>query len=299
MTAAGGPQAAWIRGTDAPVTRGDPALIFPYWSFTKPAVAICALRLAEAGMVDLDRPLGGHPFTLRQLLAQTAGVPDYTGLPAYRAAVAADQEPWPQDRLIGAAMAGGLLFEPGQGWVYSNTGYLLARRVVEAASGQSLADLVREIVCQPLGLESVELAQSRAQFARVRWPGAESYHPGWVYHGCLTGTAADAARLLHGLFCTEQLLSRNARGQMLDRTSLGGAIPGRPWTGCGYGLGLMDGPMGAAGRAVGHSGSGPFSCAAVYHFPERAVPLTVASFAAGPSEAGAEWDVARIAEAAG
>lgn len=297
MTA--GHHSAWISARGDEGARGDPGLIFPYWSFTKTALAICALRLAGAGRLDLDVPLEGEAFSLRQLLSHTAGVPDYCGLDAYRDAVAADEEAWPRDRLIATARAQGALFAPGQGWAYANTGYLLARMAVETAADRGLGDLIGETICRPLGLESVALAEARADFARVCWPGAARYHPGWVYHGCLTGTARDAARLLHGLFCTDLLLPPELRAQMLARVPLGGAIPGRPWTDCGYDLGLMDGWMGAAGRAVGHSGGGPFSANAVYHFPDRDDPLTVASFTAGPSEAPAEWDVAQIAAAAG
>lgn len=55
---------------------------------------------------------------------------------------------------------------------------------------------------------------------------------------------------------------------------LGGSPAERPWTQTGYGLGLMSGAMGEAGRAIGHSGGGPFSVAAVYHFPDAEEPCT-------------------------
>ena len=44
----------------------------------------------------------------------------------------------------------------------------------------------------------------------------------------------------------------------------------------------MIGEMAGAGPALGHSGGGPGSVAAAYHYPERAV--TVAAFAAGDDE---------------
>jgi hypothetical protein len=69
---------------------------------------------------------------------------------------------------------------------------------------------------------------------------------------------------------------------------LGGALPGRPWTECGYGLGVMSGSWGAAGRVIGHTGGGPFSVNAVYHFPDMDQPLTVASFTDGQEEGIAE-----------
>jgi hypothetical protein len=36
----------------------------------------------------------------------------------------------------------------------------------------------------------------------------------------------------------------------------------------------MTGSMGDNGRAIGHSGGGPFSVNAVYHFPDRDIPVT-------------------------
>ncbi len=278
--------------------------ILPYWSFTKTVLAICALKLVETGALHLDRPIdrpiaglpdgppGDAGFTLRQLLDHTAGLPDYFTLPGYRAAVAADEEPWPRERLYAETIAQGRLFAPGAGWSYSNLGYMLVRGLVEQAAGESLAPHVARVIAVPLGLRSLSLATTRADFAPVLWQGAERYHPGWVYHGCLTGTAPDAARLLHALF-TGALLAPESLRQMQARHPLGGAIEGRPWTDCGYALGLMTGRCGDAGRAVGHSGAGPFCANAVYHFPDALRPVTVASFGPGPSEAAAEHAAAR------
>ncbi|MGL5008623.1 MAG: serine hydrolase domain-containing protein [Paracoccaceae bacterium] len=273
-------------GLDADLNHS--ALIFPYWSFTKTAIAICALKLVEQGKIALDAPVLAYPFSLRQLLNHTAGLPDYSTLTAYQTAVENNEEPWSRDVLFDAAMAQGNLFSPGAGWSYSNIGYMLAREVVERATDKPFSLLFKEMISKVLGLESVDLATTRDQFSRVCWAPAQRYHPGWVYHGCLIGTAADAARLLHGLF-TGKLLSDATRDQMLVRHPLGGAIDGRPWTECGYALGLMSGSFGAAGRAIGHSGSGPFSVNAVYHFPDRTNPVTVASFTDGRDEGVAEF----------
>ena len=274
-------------GGDGP----DPATpgreIFPFWSFTKTAMAICALRLAQEGRIDLDRPLDGWDVTMRQLLDHSSGLPDYTTLPAYAEAVARDDPPWPAERLRTETMAQGRRFAPGTGWAYSNLGSLLARETLEATTGRPLSDLIRETVCRPLGLGSVRLATRRRDFAEVVWPGARRYHPGWVYHGCLVGTAADAARLLHGLFAG-RLLDAGTLARMQVARTLGGALPGRPWTEHGYATGLMRGRCGDVGRAVGHSGGGPFCVNAVYHFPDLPVPTTVACFAGGTEEGVAE-----------
>ncbi|WAT09128.1 serine hydrolase domain-containing protein [Rouxiella badensis] len=269
-------------------TSALPNARFPYWSFTKTVIAICALKLSEAGVIDLDAPLAGEAFTLRQLLMHTAGLNDYAQIAEYHRDVAANQLPWPRERLLKAVLAQGPLFTPGNGWCYSNVGYMLAREHIEAVSGKPFAHWVAEFISLPLELHSVELATTQAQFATLHWKAAAHYHPGWVYHGCLIGTASDAASILHALFCGK-LVSTATREQMLMRYPLGGAIEGRPWTECGYALGLMSGRVADGVRAIGHSGAGPFCVNAVYHFPDSEDPMTVACFTEGSHEGVAEY----------
>lgn len=273
-------------------SEGDADACFPYWSFTKTAIAICALKLRENGAVDLDRGIDGEAYTLRQLLSHTAGLPDYGALKAYHDAVAAGDQPWSRDRLLSATLANGMLFAPGEGWSYSNVGYMLAKEHIEAASGRSFAQLVADFITTPLGLTSITLATTREQFARLHCAAAGTYHPGWVYHGCLTGNVRDAARLLHGLF-SGNLLSAASLADMQVTRLLAGALAGRPWTECGYALGLMSGAMGESGRSVGHSGGGPSCVNAVYHFPDLREAVTGACFTDGHDEGVAETELTR------
>lgn len=116
----------WVSTGGDEGARGDASALFPYWSFIKAVIAICALKLYERGKVELDAHLDGERYTLRQLLNHTAGLPDYSALASYSKAVAADEEPWPPGKLLSEALAQGELFAPGEGWSYSNVGYLLA-----------------------------------------------------------------------------------------------------------------------------------------------------------------------------
>jgi CubicO group peptidase (beta-lactamase class C family) len=288
---------SWVTASGTERGSGNLTGRFPFWSFTKTIIAVCTLKLCEDGVLDLDGRLDGVSYTLRQLLAHTSGLADYGSIPDYHRAVAAEEEPWPRDILLKAVLAKGPLFAPGEGWSYSNVGYMLAREQIEMVSGLGFAHLVDDIICRPLGLASIELATTHDQFSRLYWKAAERYHPGWVYHGCLTGTVVDAARVLHGLF-SGRLLCAAMLKEMLARRPLGGKIPGRPWTDCGYGLGLMNGRMGGSGRAIGHSGGGPFSVNAIYHFPDRDDPVTVACFTDGKDEGQAEFFAAGLAHVA-
>jgi len=58
----------------------------------------------------------------------------------------------------------------------------------------------------------------------------------------------------------------------------------------------MIGRMASAGIAMGHSGGGPGSVSAVYHFGDRPSPCTVAAFATGDQEGTTEYEVVRLAQ---
>jgi CubicO group peptidase (beta-lactamase class C family) len=286
---------AWLTdGAPVSVAGADSAL-FPWWSFTKTVIAVAAMRLVEAGRLDLDAPRPGKPYTLRQLLTHRAGVPNYGKLGAYHEAVARGEDAWSRERLLEAVDADRLDFAPGTAWSYSNVGYLFARDGVEEAAGLPLAEALRDLVLDPLGLDRVRLAAGRADFAEVFWPHLRTYDPGWVYHGCLIGPPADAVRLLHAALNGELLSEASLAGMLGRFTLLGGALPGRPATEHGYGMGFMIGRMGDAGRVIGHNGSGPGSVSTVCHFPDLPRPVTVAVFAQGEDEGAVEFEAKAIA----
>lgn len=250
----------------------------PWWSLTKTALAAAALALVAGGALALDGPLTGRPFTLRQLLQHTAGLPDYGGLSDYHEAVARGDAPWSEERLLTRVDAERLLFPPGQGWTYSNVGYLLVRRIVEQAADEDLDAALRRLVFAPLGVSGVRLAREPADLTGTAWGNPTGYHPGWVYHGLLLGTPAEAALLFHRLL-TGRLLPAELLGGMCEPRPLGGPVPGRPWRSAGYGLGLAIGVGSSGDRCLGHTGQGPGSTAAAYHFPDLDPPATAAAFA--------------------
>lgn len=285
---------AAIIGNDSTVrVLGDASMLFPWWSFTKCALAICALRLSEEGFINLDECRPGKLFSLRQLLQHRAGVPEYGRLRAYHEAVARHDAPWSRAKLLEEVQVDRLDFEPGTGWSYSNVGYLFVREAIEHAAGIDLGAALKYFITGPLELSSVRLAMKSSDFDGALLGSIGQYDPGWVYHGCLLGTPLDAAKLLYALL-HGRLLKPATLQSMLETCHVGGAIQGRPWTACGYGLGLMSGEVGEVGRAIGHSGAGPFCANAVYYFPDVAKPAVVASFTDGSDEGFAESEAVRL-----
>jgi len=268
--------------------------VVPWWSLTKPAIAATALRLAEAGRIDLDAAKPRGP-TLRALLRHEARLPDYGALPAYAVAVARGEPAWPAEELLARSAA---LPAPGT-WAYSNIGYLLARQAIEAAAGAPLAGLLRTWLLAPLGLAGTRLAERPGEMDALALP-APGYDPAWVYHGCLLGPVADAAAMLAGILAGP-LLSAGSRRQLLDPVPVGGPLSGRPWLEVGYGLGLMTGRMQGRDGSVavaGHSAGGPGSGGAAYRFPDLPDTPCVAAFGPGDAAAACEWRAVDLAASA-
>lgn len=286
---------ARIDGDGDVVASGADARV-PWWSFTKTVLAIAALRLAAQGLCGLDELVDGQPFTLRQLLQHRAGVPNYGGLAAYHDAVRRGDAPWSIGELLEQVDSACLDFVPGQGWNYSNVGYLYVRQIIERTTGQDMENALRRLVFDPLDLGSVRLARQPSDLVDTAWGNVDQYHPDWVYHGLLVGTPRDAVRLLHALMLG-QVLPDALLADMLDAYVIGDEpLPGRPWLTAGYGLGLMIGETNA-GRIVGHTGGGPGSVCAVYHFAHKDTPCTIGAFAEGDDAGVVEFEVVRQAGA--
>ena len=257
------------------------AMDVPWWSFTKTVIAAAALVLVDEGRLALDQPLGLEGYTLRLLLQHRAGLPDYGSVAAYHEAVARHEDAWTPAELLERARARALVFQPGQGWAYSNIGYLLVRRQIEWATGGPLGEALARLVLGPLGIRGPRVAMRRDDLTSVEMGTAQNYDPQWVYHGLLVGTLKDAAFLLHGLM-SGALLPRELRSAMLDALPLPGeVVAGRPWTSPGYGLGLMIGGTINGNRLAGHTGGGPGSVVAVYHALSSRGARTAAAFSPG------------------
>jgi CubicO group peptidase (beta-lactamase class C family) len=285
---------AQIAGDAEDIFGPDDALV-PWWSFGKTVIAAAAFKLAEHGKLDLDAPQGGKPFTLRQLLAHRAGLRDYGGLAAYRAAVAHGELAWPADEMLIRARADELLFAPGQGWSYSNIGYHLVCRQIERATDSELRSALHATIFAPLGVHAF-VSRRRDDMQRLLWRNLGSYDPRWVYHGLIVGTAADAARQLHRLFATAYL-SQASRAAMFDSVPLPFALAGRPFVQPTPGTGLMIDSKSRHGMMFGHTGGGPGSVSAVYRFPDLDPPRTVAAFADNDDEGAIERTVLDLAGA--
>ncbi|MHC8343710.1 serine hydrolase domain-containing protein [Pseudomonas sp. RT6P73] len=274
------------------LTPDQPDVTVTWWSFTKTVLAAAALSLVRDGLIGLDDAEPEGPFTLRQLLRHEAGLADYGELADYHTAVARHETPWSAADMLQRLDAARLRYAPGDGWRYSNVGYLFVARLIERVTGLALEEALKQRVFSPLGLSHVRLATTRSDLEGVNMGAASTYDPGWVYHGLLVGPLADTALCLDRLL-SGHLLPQSLLREMQTARTLGGPIAGRPWIAPGYGLGLMQGTVEGGLTLSGHTGAGPGSVVAVYRCVEGGSTASCAVFCESGEEGAVEAEVVR------
>jgi D-alanyl-D-alanine carboxypeptidase len=126
-----------------------------------------ALSLVSDGKLSLHDTIGERlpelreawsGVTLRQLLNHTSGIPDFSQEPEFQEALLASlTKAPPPEELLSFVEDDHLLFDPGSEYHYSNSDNIIVALMVEAATGMSYEDLLRERVYKPLGLSKTSL----------------------------------------------------------------------------------------------------------------------------------------------
>lgn len=139
----------------------DSTTRFGIASLSKTFTAVLALRLHEKKILSLEDPvkkylptvviereeLNSSPVTLRQLLAHTSGIPSFGK--------------WISYNINGKAVSVPEQVHPaGLSYSYSNEGYVLMMHAIEAATGKSYAENIKEHILDPL-----EMSDSTAEFS--------------------------------------------------------------------------------------------------------------------------------------
>jgi len=163
----------WAKGYGlADVASGRPVTpetMFQAGSISKPVTAVAALRLVEAGQLDLDQPVNSRlrswkvpdnaftaeqKVTLRRLLSHGAGLTVH-GYNGYRrdavvpsvVQVLNGQAPANSAPVVADAI-------PGARWAYSGGGYVVTQLLLSETTGLSFPDLMRKEVLGPADMTS-------------------------------------------------------------------------------------------------------------------------------------------------
>ncbi len=243
-----------------PMAPDEPLVI---GSVTKTFVAATVLQLAAEGMLELDDPLRRHlpdlttisrNITVAQLLSHTSGLADVFNDATRRGLETDPAHAWTSDEVLDTVREP--WYQPGDGWAYSNTNYLLLAMLVEQLTGQDLADAVASRLTEPLGLASTAVLTGAT--GDILAPAWSTIFTG---SGAMASTAADLARWGDALY-DGAVLPPSMRAEMLRIDD------------DDYGLGVQRIQM--AGRTgYGHTGLLNTDTTLLFHVPSRDVTIAL------------------------
>ncbi|HEX2523553.1 MAG TPA: serine hydrolase domain-containing protein, partial [Terriglobia bacterium] len=261
---------------DVPIT---PSTVFYIASTSKQFTAASIALLARQDKLSLDDnvrkyipelPVYEYPVTIRHLIYHTSGIPDYLellGLAGQRL----DDVHSEEEVLDLLSRQKSLSFQPGEQFLYSNSGYFLLAVIVKRVSGKSFAQFAEEQIFQPLGMTHSRFHDSRTRLVKNRAQGYFSGREGEfrnylsqfdrVGDGGLMTTVED-------LFRWDQAVENGTVGGEDFAVSLlaqGHLNNGRLLS---YGFGLMIGQQ-AGLKTVSHGGSFIGFKSELLRIPER------------------------------
>ncbi|MEN9567526.1 MAG: hypothetical protein RLZZ69_2722, partial [Cyanobacteriota bacterium] len=271
-------------------------------SITKSFTAATVLKLTESGTLSLDDTLGqwlpdiaanipdGQNITVRQLLNGTSGIPIYGSDPKFDADLEADllsgsTRKWQPEELV-SYIYGDPRYTPSSSsstvWSYTSTGSVIAALITEKATGKPFAQVMREEVLNPLGLNNTFLNgyeqpvgnQARGYEDVVQADGSigqdgklddvtNTNNPTESYgNGGLISNAQDVTRFTNALFSGE-LLQPNSQKELLTFVD-----EGIPFEGNGFGLGVVN-YQSSLGNFYGKGGGTSGYGSQTFYFPDR------------------------------
>ncbi|MBZ6202397.1 beta-lactamase family protein [Streptomyces olivaceus] len=246
---------------------------FRIGSATKMFTATVLLQLVGEGRVDLDAKVerhlpgvvrghgnDGRRVTVRQLLQHTAGLPDFLDHLKPQEIVRDPLAHRDARDLVETALAHPPVFEPGTGWDYSNTGYLLIGMIIEEVTGHPYGDEIRRRVVRPLRLRETSVPGESPDIPRP--------HPRGYAHTGENAPLLDITRINPAVGGAagevvssggdmNRFLAALLDGRLLHPAQLREMTTTRPTGGTdgrAYGLGLESKPLPCGGRYWGHTG---------------------------------------------
>ncbi len=137
-----------------------PENVFEIGSITKQFTAVSILMLVEQDKLKLDDeitkfipdyPTHGKRITVQHLLNHTSGIKSYTSIPSFMDVARKDMKPL---ELVDFFKNEPMDFDPGEKWLYNNSGYVLLGYIIEKVSGQSYPNFIEEHIFKKLGMKN-------------------------------------------------------------------------------------------------------------------------------------------------
>jgi D-alanyl-D-alanine carboxypeptidase len=261
----------------------DPGTRYAVGSISKQFTVAALLLAQEEGKVSLDDKVSkyyphltrANEITIRELLSHTSGYEDYAPqdymIPEWT-------KPIDSGTILDRWAKKPLNFDPGTRWQYSNTNYVVAGKIFEKTTGQSLVPFLRERIFQPLGMTSASDCEDHSRDDATAYTRYALGPPrpvpreanGWYFAaGELCMTPSDLARW-DVAFLQKRILSAKSYDEFTRETKLKDGKPTH------YALGLGVGDLHGT-PMISHSGEVSGFLAINRVFPAKDVAVIVLS----------------------
>lgn len=158
--------------------------LFQVGSITKSFISVIILQLESEGKLSIeDKVVNFFPkeypnwknITIKQLLNMTSGIQNYFApeVPIWHEIREKPYHTFTTDELLNSVKNLDLIFIPGTKYNYSNTNYVLAGKIIEKVTAQSLAEEIENRIAKPLHLEHIFYINS---FPKKDVPPSELTH---------------------------------------------------------------------------------------------------------------------------
>ena len=163
----------------------SPKTVFRIASTSKQFTAASIILLVQQGKLKLEDPLTkfypefpeyAKKITIRHLLNHTSGIRDYLSL-AYLSGNGGNEFYTDKEVLAWLVNQKTNNFEPGEKFLYSNSGYWLLGQIVEKASGINMADYANREIFTPLKMYHTHFHNNHNRVVKNR---ASGYSPAGV-----------------------------------------------------------------------------------------------------------------------
>jgi CubicO group peptidase (beta-lactamase class C family) len=259
----------------------EPEAQFRIGSVTKSFTAVLVLQCRDDGLLDLDDPIGRHltlpdgddlpdhrDLPVRRLLSHTSGLQREPHGDVWDNLDAPDVQ-----RLLAELNRAERVLPPARRFHYSNLGFALLGQLVAKLRGGTWAEVLRDRILDPLGLDSVVGTPTRAATGYLVEAYSDHARPEPPFElgalgpaAQLWGTAADLARWAAFLADPAALDPDGAvlAPATLDEMRWPVTLSDETAWAVGFGLGLILVNQGDRVIHVGHNGAMPGFLAGVY-----------------------------------
>lgn len=241
-------------------------------SITKMFTATMIFQLIEDGKLSLNTTLDKYfsqlpnagKITIGNLLNHRSGLHNFTDDPEYPTWMT---QPKTQDEMLAIISKGGVDFQPGEKFSYSNSGYVVLGYIVEKVSKQSYSKYLSNRITSKIGLSNTyvgtktdtkknESLSYRFSNSWEQAPETDMSIPAGA--GAIVSTTADLTQFIESLFSLK-LVSSSSLSQMKTLTD-------------GYGMGMFQIPF-YEKKAYGHNGGIDGFESTLAYFPEDSVAV--------------------------